>query len=171
MPGISAGGCSWPASRSGRTAGSRAGRYQIVFSPCSDRLVHSEDSCLAQQLVAGRTVTCGCAVHIGGHHPGQRDHPGRRGQRHAAFVLEFTLPSGTVFGWPYVEQITPPMVITATSLPAGTAGQAYDGGFTLTGGVPPDNWLIDAGALPPGLTINPSAGQISGTPITAAPSP
>ncbi len=84
-----------------------------------------------------------------------------------AFVLKITIPGDTAFGVPYVWQITPPMVITATSLPAGTAGQAYNGGFTLTGGVPPYNWLIDAGALPPGLTINPSTGQISGTPTTA----
>ncbi len=83
-----------------------------------------------------------------------------------AFVLKFTIPGDPVFGWPYVWHITPPMVITATSLPAGTAGQAYNGGFTLTSGVPPYNWLIDAGALPPGLTINPSTGQVSGTPTT-----
>jgi large repetitive protein len=82
-------------------------------------------------------------------------------------VLKFTIGTNPVFGVPYVWQITPPMVITATSLPAGTVGQAYDGGFTLTGGVPPYNWLIDGGALPPGLTISPSTGQVSGTPTTA----
>ena len=85
-----------------------------------------------------------------------------------AFVLKFTIGTNPVFGVPYVWQITPPMVITATSLPAGSVGQAYDGGFTLTGGVPPYNWLIDAGAIPPGLTINASTGQVSGTPTTAA---
>jgi large repetitive protein len=85
-----------------------------------------------------------------------------------AFVLKVTLGGNNpVFGVPYVWQITPPMVITATSFPAGTAGTAYHGGFTLTGGVPPYNWLIDAGTFPPGLTINPSTGQISGTPTTA----
>jgi len=86
-----------------------------------------------------------------------------------AFVLKFTLSDGTVFGWPYVWQITPPapIVISQANFPPGQAGQAYDGGFFYGGGVPPYTWSISAGALPPGLTINTTTSEVKGTPTKA----
>lgn len=84
-----------------------------------------------------------------------------------AFVLKFTLSDGTVFAWPYVWQIVPPLVISQVNLPTGKAGVAYSGGFTVTGGVPPYSWIIAQNALPPGLSISASTGQITGTPTQA----
>ena len=84
-----------------------------------------------------------------------------------AFVLKFRLSDGTVFGQPYVWQIVPPLVITQASLPAGKVGVAYRGGFSVSGGVPPYTWSIAQFALPPGLAINSSTGQITGTPTQA----
>jgi hypothetical protein len=60
---------------------------------------------------------------------------------------------------------TPP-VITSTSLPAGTAGTAYQQSLTATGGTPPFTWAVSAGLLPSGLTLAPS-GVIAGTPTTS----
>lgn len=59
----------------------------------------------------------------------------------------------------------PPLQITTTSLPAGTVSFAY-GPITMaaTGGVPPYSWSVSFHTLPPGLTIGPSSGVISGTP-------
>ena len=61
-----------------------------------------------------------------------------------------------------------PLVITTTSLPAGTVGTAYTA-ITLaaTGGIPAYTWSVASGTtLPSGLAIS-SAGVISGTPTTA----
>jgi len=84
-----------------------------------------------------------------------------------AFVLKFTLSDGTVFGQPYVWQIVPPLVISQASLPTGKAGQPYSGRFSVSGGVPPYSWSIAQFALPPGLAINASTGQITGSPTQA----
>jgi hypothetical protein len=63
--------------------------------------------------------------------------------------------------------VAPPLIITTTSLPGGTAGQVY-GPVTLSasGGNQPYIWSVITGALPPGLSLSSSNGQISGTPST-----
>lgn len=48
--------------------------------------------------------------------------------------------------------------------PDGTISQPYTYGYTALGGVPPYNFTITEGSLPPGLTINQSSGVITGTP-------
>ena len=61
---------------------------------------------------------------------------------------------------------TPPN-ITTTSLPAGTSDVAYNETISVTGGIGTLVWGVTSGALPPGLDLNPSNGNISGTPITS----
>jgi hypothetical protein len=84
-----------------------------------------------------------------------------------AFVLKFTLSDGTVFGQPYVWQIVPPLLISQANVPIGKVGVPFSGGFTVSGGVPPYTWSIAQGSLPPGLAIEASTGQITGTPTQA----
>ncbi len=60
----------------------------------------------------------------------------------------------------------PPLDVTATALPAGTAGRAYVGALSATGGVPPYAWTIAGGSLPPGIALD-TAGRLSGTPAAA----
>jgi hypothetical protein len=60
-----------------------------------------------------------------------------------------------------------PLVITNPS-PSLTPGQTlvpYSAAITVSGGVAPYAWSVRAGQLPSGLTLNPSTGQISGTPV------
>jgi len=61
----------------------------------------------------------------------------------------------------------PPLDITTSSLPYGTTGFAYTETLTATGGMPPYAWSVSSGSLPPGLALNSSTGDISGTPTTA----
>ncbi|WP_447962493.1 FG-GAP-like repeat-containing protein [Nitrospira sp. Ecomares 2.1] len=64
--------------------------------------------------------------------------------------------------------ITPPLSITtASTLPAGTVNKSYSITLAKSGGTPSFSWTVFSGSLPPGLTLNPSTGQISGTPTTA----
>lgn len=54
--------------------------------------------------------------------------------------------------------------ITTTGLPTGTRNYPYTFTLTATGGTTPYTWSITRGALPAGLTLDPSTGTISGTP-------
>jgi uncharacterized repeat protein (TIGR03803 family) len=58
------------------------------------------------------------------------------------------------------------LVVTTTSLPAGTANAAYSQALVAQGGTPPYTWSLSSGSLPPGVTLS-SAGVVSGTPTTA----
>jgi hypothetical protein len=57
------------------------------------------------------------------------------------------------------------LVVSTSSLPGGTVGSPYQPTAQATGGATPYAW--SASRLPPGLQINSSSGQISGTPTTA----
>ncbi len=58
----------------------------------------------------------------------------------------------------------PPLSVTTSSLSGGTLGTAYGAALAATGGITPYTWSVSAGTLPAGLTLNPSTGQIIGTP-------
>ena len=58
-------------------------------------------------------------------------------------------------------------ITTASPLPAGTVGTAYNQSFASSGGSGTKTWSVSAGTLPAGLSLS-SAGVLSGTPTTAA---
>jgi hypothetical protein len=55
-------------------------------------------------------------------------------------------------------------ITTASPLPDGAVGSAYQLQLTATGGTPAYTWSIATGVLPAGLAINPATGMLSGTP-------
>jgi hypothetical protein len=65
-----------------------------------------------------------------------------------------------------LAQTPPPIVITTTSLPAGTLGTAVSDTLAASGGVAPYTW--SATHLPSGLSVDPSTGVISGVPTLPA---
>jgi hypothetical protein len=68
----------------------------------------------------------------------------------------------------YSIVINPPPSIGTSALPSWTINQDYGSSNTTmsgSGGLTPYNWS-DGGTLPPGLTVNPNTGSITGTPNT-----
>lgn len=59
------------------------------------------------------------------------------------------------------------LVLTTSTLPNATTGQAYSAMLGATGGVGPYAWSLVSGALPAGLSLNASNGAITGTATTA----
>jgi hypothetical protein len=87
-----------------------------------------------------------------------------------AFVIEATNSNGTVaFAFPDVIEVgvSEPLEINKCNFFEGTVGKAYEGGCFFGGGVAPYTWSVSAGALPPGLTLNKTTSEVSGTPTTA----
>jgi hypothetical protein len=60
-------------------------------------------------------------------------------------------------------QPLPPLTFTGT-LPSATVNVPYSQTLTAQGGLAPYTYAITAGALPPGITLDPTTGVISGTP-------
>jgi uncharacterized protein (TIGR03437 family) len=63
--------------------------------------------------------------------------------------------------------ITAGISFTTTSLPNGVISQTYNASLTATGGLTPYTFSVLTGTLPPGLTLAPATGLISGLPTTA----
>ncbi len=57
-----------------------------------------------------------------------------------------------------------PLTVTTTALAAGMVGEAYSETLEATGGTTPYTWSMSADNLPAGLSLNPTTGEISGTP-------
>ncbi|MEU8083038.1 putative Ig domain-containing protein [Micromonospora sp. NPDC049101] len=62
--------------------------------------------------------------------------------------------------------ITASPTLTFPPPPPGQVGIPYSTQLTVNGGTAPFVWSVSAGTLPPGLTLNPSTGLLSGTPTT-----
>ena len=58
-------------------------------------------------------------------------------------------------------------ITTAPLLPGGSVGESYSVALAASGGVLPYTWSLASGALPPGLSLDPDSGVISGTPTDA----
>ena len=64
-----------------------------------------------------------------------------------------------------LELAPPGMTIsTGATLPGADQNTAYSTTLATLGGTGPFTWSIDSGTLPTGLTIDPTTGEISGTP-------
>ena len=57
-------------------------------------------------------------------------------------------------------------ITTTDPLPQGSIATPYSQSLAQTGAVAPFSWSVTSGALPDGLTLDPSTGLISGTPTT-----
>ncbi len=71
--------------------------------------------------------------------------------------------SNLVGGWPGTQ-----LKISTQTLPNGAVGTSYSATLTASGGTTPYTWALTSGALPNGLALNSSTGQISGTPTATA---
>src|SRR5205085_2065496 len=58
----------------------------------------------------------------------------------------------------------PPLSITSPVSVEAVMGQAFTLPMAATGGTSPYAWSVTAGALPPGLALNPASGLLAGTP-------
>ncbi len=58
-------------------------------------------------------------------------------------------------------------ITSADQMPAAVVGQPYSQRFAVAGGSPPYRWTVAAGALPPGLALDETTGNLSGTPSAA----
>lgn len=85
-----------------------------------------------------------------------------------SFTVQVVDSQGAAATRPFVLTVSTPLTITTTALPAGTVGLAYTQTLQASGGSGTGyTWSIVAGSLPPGLTLAPGTGQISGTPSSA----
>jgi hypothetical protein len=65
-------------------------------------------------------------------------------------------------------QPTGPLTITTFALADGGLGGTYSQTLSAIGGTGPYTWKVIAGRLPPGLSLNPMTGEISGNPEATA---
>jgi hypothetical protein len=60
-----------------------------------------------------------------------------------------------------------PAILTTSPMPTATLGYGYNLVLQTTNGNPPHLWAVASNSLPPGLTLDPAAGIITGAPTNA----
>jgi hypothetical protein len=61
---------------------------------------------------------------------------------------------------------TPQSLTVSGTFPEGITNQAYNSVLAVSGGSAPYQFAIKSGSLPPGMSLNPATGSVSGTPTT-----
>jgi alpha-D-ribose 1-methylphosphonate 5-triphosphate synthase subunit PhnH len=85
-----------------------------------------------------------------------------------SFTVDASDAAGRTAARQYALRITalPPVQITSGPvLPVAIPGQPYTFLLNATGGRTPYRWILLSGGFPPGLTFDPRAGRIAGTPL------
>ena len=67
----------------------------------------------------------------------------------------------------FTIRIAEDLVITTQSIPTAAMDMTYSATLISTGGIGPFTWSASQGNLPPGVNLDPSTGEISGTPTTS----
>jgi len=82
-----------------------------------------------------------------------------------------TIPSSASVNVDYQLRQTPgPLSLSCAGTTAGTVGVVYSDSLVAAGGVPPyGSYILTAGSLPAGLTLNSTNGLISGSPSASGP--
>ena len=82
------------------------------------------------------------------------------------FALPVSLRDATqqVFSQSFALSVLPSVSISTTALANGLPGVPYSDFVTAAGGSLPYRWSVSVGALPPGLSLNATSGQINGVP-------
>ena len=83
----------------------------------------------------------------------------------ASFTVKVTDANGQSATQATSITISAGVSTTFSAPPAAAVGVAYTDTLTATGGTTPYTWSVNAGSLPPGITLS-SAGVLSGTPTT-----
>ena len=86
-----------------------------------------------------------------------------------AFVVQLTDTSApTLTATQHLSiVIANPLSVSTLELPGGVVNSSYSQQLSATGGTGPFTWSVSSGALPAGLSLNPSSGAITGTPSAA----
>ncbi len=66
-----------------------------------------------------------------------------------------------------IESDCPPITLACVSATTGKVGTSYSSALTVSGGVAPYTFSIVSGSLPPGLSVNPATGAVTGSPTAA----
>jgi large repetitive protein len=152
----------------------------VVGQPYQGKLVTSHNAGGTLRVVAG-ALPAGLSLPatFGPSGPVISGTPGQPGtEPGSTFTVQGTGDQGQPLYQAYSISVNQnlPLAINASggsTLDPGTAGQAYAANFFLSGGAGPYTWAVAAGQLPPGLTLQTTAGprdagnQLAGTPTTA----
>ncbi len=84
-------------------------------------------------------------------------------------VVQLTDKNGTIVGKSFPLAFNGSLSVSTPSLPDGLVGAPYSATLQASGTAGPYTWGVTTGVLPDGLSLDPSSGQISGTPAKAGP--
>lgn len=88
-------------------------------------------------------------------------------QKSVSLDIALSIAEGLTDKTPFTLAFGFEMSPTTSTLTAGTAGTAYTVDFNHTNSTEPNYFIVEDGALPPGLALNATTGVLSGTPSTA----